>query len=176
MAGAILHDDIWNRRGISLLWDADSLSGICTPQQVVSLGRFLRLHTLGWPEQQVALVNDKILVVAGLESAIDALPPEEACEWLEKVVYNALTGFQREVAGGGSEAAIVLWFTDSRRFEYRTSDDTYYWHCTTEYKGQQIPISKCLFNGGQADARRIHVVDSEKLEHWVGLFHPRVSS
>src|SRR4051812_14688855 len=101
MAGAVLHDDIWTRRGISLLWDADSLSGICTPQQVVSLRRFLQLHTLGWPEPQVSLVNDNVLVVAGLESAIDALPPEEACEWLEKVVYKALTGFQREVAGGG---------------------------------------------------------------------------
>jgi hypothetical protein len=176
MAGAVLHDDIWTRRGISLLWDADSLSGICTPQQVVSLRRFLQLHTLGWPEAQVSLVNDKVLVVAGLESAIDALPPEAASEWLEQVVYKALTGFQREVAGGGSEAGIVLWFTDARRFEYRTSDDTYYWHCTTEYKGQQIPISRCLFNGGQSDARRIHVVDSKKVEHWVGLFHPRVSS
>ena len=176
MAGAVLQDDIWTRRGLSLLWDADSLSTICKPQQVVSLRRFLELHTLGWPESQVSLVNDKVLVVAGIESAIDALLPNDASEWLEKTVYRALTGFQREVAGGGTEAAIVLWFTDTHRFEYRTSDDTYYWHCTTEYKGQQIPISRCLFNGGQADARRIHVLDSKKQEHWVGLFHPRVSS
>ncbi|MDZ4688262.1 MAG: hypothetical protein SH850_24580 [Planctomycetaceae bacterium] len=176
MAGTVLHDDIWHRRGISLLWDADSLSTICTPQQVVSLRRFLQLHALGWPEAQVSLVNDKVLVVAGLESAIDALPPEESSEWLERVVYAAIVGYQTEVAYGGTEAALVLWFTDFRRFHYNTSDDTYYWHCTTEYKGRQIPISRCLFNGGQADARRIHTVDAKRDEHWVGLYHPKVKS
>lgn len=40
MPGPTLHDDIWTRRGISLLWDADALCRVCTPQQVVSLRRF----------------------------------------------------------------------------------------------------------------------------------------
>ena len=176
MAGAVLHDDIWTRRGVSLLWDAEALAKLCASQQVVGLRRFLQLHALGWPEQQVPLVNDKALVVAGLESAIDALPPEDACEWLDKVVYEAIVGYQTEVASGGTEAAAVLWFTDFRRIEYRTSDDAYYWRCATEYKGQQIPISRCLFNGGQADARRIHVVDAKRNEQWIGLYHPKVKS
>ncbi len=175
MAGPTLQDDIWTRRGISLLWDAESLAAVCTPQQVISLRRFLQLKSLGWPEDQLSLVNDEVLVVAGLEGAIDALPPEEAIEWLEHVVYKALVSFQREVAGGGNEAAVVLWFTDFRRFEYRTSDDTYYWHCSTEFKGQQIPVSRCLFDGSHGDARRIHHREDAK-ECWVGLFHPRVSA
>lgn len=176
MAGAVLHDDIWTRRGISLLWDADALAQICAPRQVVSLRRFLELHTLGWPEPRVPLVHEKLLVIAGLETAIDALPPDEACEWLETVVYEAIVGFQTEVAGGGTEAAAVLWFTDDRRIDYRTSDDTYYWHCATEFKGRQLPLSRCLFNGGQADARRIHAVDADQNEHWIGLYHPKVKS
>jgi hypothetical protein len=175
MAGPILQDDIWTRRGISLLWDADSLGNICTPQQVVSLRRFLQLASLGWPEDQLPLVNDEVLVVAGLESAIDALPPDEAADWIEKVVYHGLVSFQREVAYGGTEAAVVLWLSECRRLEYKTSDDTYYWHSATEFKGQMIPLSRCLFNGGQGDARQIHTDGSNK-EHWIGLFHPKVSS
>lgn len=176
MAGPTLQDDIWTRRGISLLWDADSLAEVCTPQQVVSLRRFLQLHSLGWPDDQLSLVDDEVIVVAGLESAIDALPPEEATDWLEKVVYQGLVSFQREVAYGGTEAAVILWLSDRRRLEYSTSDDTYYWHCATEFKGHLIPLSRCLFNGGQGDARRIHSLDSSKKESWIGLFHPKVSS
>jgi hypothetical protein len=175
MAGPTLHDNIWTRRGISLLWEAESLAQICTPQQVVSLRRFLQLNALGWPEDQLSLVDDEVLVVAGLESAIDALPPEQACDWLEQVVYKAIVSYQREVADGGGQAALVFWITENRRLTYQTSDDMYYWHCGTEYKGQQIPVSRCLFNGAQHDLQRIHVVDGKKNEHWIGLFHPRIS-
>jgi len=175
MAGPTLQDDIWTRRGISLLWDAESLADVCTPQQVVSLRRFLQLHSLGWPEDQLSLVDDEVLVVAGLESAIDALPPEQASDWLEQIVYKAIVSYQREVAGGGSQAALVFWIAEKRRLTYQTSDDTYYWHCGTEYKGQQIPVSRCLFNGAQNDLQRLHVGDGKKTEHWIGLFHPRIS-
>ena len=175
MAGPTLQDDIWTRRGISLLWDAESLADVCTPQQVVSLRRFLQLGSLGWPEEHLPFVNEKVIVVAGLESVIDALPPEEATEWLEQVVYRGIVSFEHEVSKA-TEAALVLWVSDSRRLEYRTSDDTYYWHCATEYKGQMIPLSRCLFNGGQGDTRRIHTHDSSKKEKWIGLFHPKVSS
>jgi hypothetical protein len=175
MAGPTLHDDVWTRRGISLLWDADSLAHVCTPQQVVSLRRFLELHTLGWPAEQFSLVNDRVLVVAGLESAIDALTPDQACHWLEQVVYKAIVSYQREVADGGGQAALVFWITENRRLTYQTSDDIYYWHCGTEYKGQQIPVSRSLFQGAHHDLQRLHVVDGKKTEHWIGLFHPRIS-
>jgi hypothetical protein len=175
MTGDPLRDDIWTRRGISLLWDADSLAKVCTPQQVVSLRRFLQLHTLGWPEDQLPLVDDVVLIVAGLESAIDALPPEQSCDWLEQVVYKAIVAYQREVAGGGNQAALVFWLTENRRLAYETSDDTYNWRCGTEYKGQQIPLGRCLFNGAQHDLRQVHTVDDKKTEHWIGLYHPRIS-
>ena len=58
--GPPLLDDIWMRRGISLLWDADSLAAVCTPRQVVSLRQFLVLNRAGWPEAEYEplLVND----------------------------------------------------------------------------------------------------------------------
>ena len=81
--GPPLEDDIWTRRGISILWDAEMLSRLCQPKQVVSVRHFLQFHSAGWPEGDLPLVNDNVLVVAGLESCIDALPPEEAVDWLE---------------------------------------------------------------------------------------------
>lgn len=175
MAGPPLHDDVWTRRGISLLWDADALAGICTVQQVVSLRRFLELGSRGWPEGDLPLINDRVLVAAGLESAMDALPPDQAGEWLERVVYPAIISYQREVADGGGQAALVFWIAEHRRLNYETSDDTYYWHCGTEYKGQQIPVSRCLFNGAQRDLQRLQNAPGKRSEEWIGLFHPRIS-
>ena len=56
--GPPLSDDIWMRRGISLLWDAEALATVCTPKQVVSLRQFLLLHAAGWPDADLSLVND----------------------------------------------------------------------------------------------------------------------
>lgn len=165
-----LYDDIWTRKGISLLWGAEQLARVCKPQQVVSLRAFLQLHVAGWPQDKLALANDRALVVAGLEGCIDALPPSEAEEWLEKIVYAAIVSFQQEV----SYAALIFWLADHKRIEHRTSEDAYYWHCGTEYRGQQVALSRCLFNGAQNDLRQILVVE-KKTEHWIGLFHPRIS-
>ncbi len=170
-----LLDDSWTRRGISILWDAEALSRLCKPKAVVSLRRFLQLHAANWPEHDLPLVNDKALVVAGLESSIDALTPEDATEWLERTVYAAIVSYQREVADGGGQAALVFWLAERTRLDYHTSENSYFLHCCTEYKGQQISLSRCLFNGAEHDLRRIHVVGDKKTEHWVGLFHPRIS-
>jgi hypothetical protein len=48
--GPLLSDDIWMRRGISMLWDAEALAAVCTPKQVVSLRQFLLLYAAGWPD------------------------------------------------------------------------------------------------------------------------------
>lgn len=170
-----LTGDVWTRRGISLLWDAQTLHDLCKPNEVISLRRFLRLLSEGWPDDSLPLVRDQALVMAGLEGCMDALPPQEACDWLEQTIYPAIISFQREVAGGADQAALVLWLADGRRIDYHTSDDTYYWHCGTEFKGQQIPLSRCLFNGAQSDLRRIHVTRDRDPEHWAGLYHPRIS-
>ena len=173
--GPPLSDDIWVRRGISLLWDAESLAAVCHPNQVVSLRQFLVLNGAGWPETEYEplLVNGgKTLVVGGLETAIDALPPDEAEVWLCEVVYKAMVAFQQAV--GSTEAALVLWIADSKRLDYHTSDDTHYWHCGTEYRGQQLPLSRCLFNGAQGDRQSIRG-GGKKAEAGVGLYLQRIS-
>ncbi|MGA7849568.1 MAG: hypothetical protein WCA13_10730, partial [Terriglobales bacterium] len=73
-----LHDNTWIRSGTSLLWDAETLNGMCSPESVRSLREFLRLHQAGWPDDALKLVNNRTLVVAGLEAAMDTLHPEDA--------------------------------------------------------------------------------------------------
>ena len=169
-----LENDTWTRRGISLLWDSESLAQLCQADQVLSVRDFLQYHNANWPDD-MPFVNDRALVVAGLETCIDALPPDHSTQWLEQSVYPAIISFQREVADGGSQAALIFWFVEQKRIEYRTSEDAYFWHCGGEYKQQQIPLSHCLFNGAQRDLSRIVVPSQGKAEHWIGLFHPRIS-
>jgi hypothetical protein len=175
MPGQPLYDNIWTRRGITLLWDVDALASTCSPHQVVSLRRFLYLHALGWPEEQTPLIDDRALVVAGLESALEAIGPDEATEWVRQVVYRALISFQSDVADGGNGAAVILWFTDGGRFQYKASDDSFDWRCQAGKNTQSLPLGRCLFNGAQKDLQEVFVKGTNTQNRWVGLYHPRIS-
>ncbi|QDS97683.1 hypothetical protein [Adhaeretor mobilis] len=167
----LINDDLWKRRGISILWDADSLNSLCRSDEVISLRHFRQLFNDRWSDVDASMVDEETLVVAGLESCIDALPPEEATKWLQDVFYKAMVSYQGEVADGGTQAALILWFVDSRRLKYRTSDDGWSMHCAGEFKGQQIPLGRCLFNGAAKDLKEIQDADGNSL----GLYHPRIS-
>src|SRR5882762_9280498 len=98
-----IQDKSWMGSGISLLWDAKTLNEICSSNSVRSLREFLRLHQAGWPENTLALINGRTLVIAGLEAAMDTLNAQDAVEWLEQKVYPAVRDFQDNVADGGGE-------------------------------------------------------------------------
>jgi len=171
MQAPLVNDDLWTRRGITLLWDPASLGKLCQPHQVISLRQFLRLNASGWPEDGVPFVNGYALVVAGLESCIDALPPEEMTAWLETQIYPAIVSYQREVASGGDQAALVFWMVEPARLKHSISDETWHWHCAGEHRKERIPLSQCLFNGAQRDLKEIHDAKGNRL----GLYHPRIS-
>jgi hypothetical protein len=170
-----LHDKTWMSSGISLLWDADALNEICSAEAVRSLRELLRLHQAGWPENDLKLIKDRTLVVAGLEAAMDTLDPQDAVEWLEQKVYPAIRDFQDNVADGGGEAALILWFADAKRIWHHPADNTYHWYCSGEHRKHSIPIGRCIWNGAESSVRRIVIVDSEKKQKHVGLFLRRIS-
>jgi hypothetical protein len=58
------------------------------------------------------------------------LAPKSAIQWLDQDIYPAITSFQKEVAFGGSEAALIFWFADHRRFDYRQAEQAAYWKCS----------------------------------------------
>ena len=171
MQSPLINDDLWTRRGISLLWDPDHLNKLCKPSQVISIRQFLQLHKDGWPDDQLPLVEDVTMIVAGIETCVDALKPEDAEEWLEDTIYKAMVSYQSDVASGGTQAALVMWIVDPKRFQYETGEDTWFMHYGGEHKGQKIAISRCLFNGAQGDLKEIQDVDGNRL----GLYHPRIS-
>lgn len=170
-----LHDNIWITCGTSLLWDATALNRICPFDSVRSLRELLRLRQASWPDDSLKLINNRTLVVAGLEAAMDTLHPDAAVEWLEQTVYQAISDFQRDVADGGREAALIFWLADSKRVFHKASEGTYHWHCAGEHSKKSIPIGRCLWNGAEGSARRIITKGADKNEIWAGLFHPRVS-
>ena len=171
MHDPLVADDLWKRRGISLLWDADSLNGLCDSDQVISLRQFRGLHADGWNDVDDFLVDEVTLVVAGLESSIDSLAPEQATEWLKENLYKELVDFQREVAGGGTSASLVFWFVDPKRLDFKPTESEWFYHCAGEHKNEQIPLGQCLFNGAQRDLKKIQDRDGKNL----GLYHPRIS-
>jgi len=176
-----LHDDTWIECGTSLLWDAEALNRICPAQAVLSLRGFLRLHRTAllnggiWPEDGLKLINKRTLVVAGLDSAMDTLHPEEAVEWMEQKVYPAVLDFQENVADGGREAALILWLADRNRVFHHASDNTYHWLCSGEHRRHSIPLGRCIWNGAETSVRRIIKTNSDMREIWIGLFLPRIS-
>lgn len=172
MRDPLVGDDLWKRRGISLIWDADALNSLCKPSQVISLRQFRTLHSSGWNDVDSLMVNEESLVVAGLESCIDYLPPAQASQWLQENIYREMVSYQREVAGGGTEASLIFWIVEDKRLKFQVSDDAWFWHCGGEYKKETIPIGKCLFNGSQNDLKEIQDKDGNKL----GLYHPRIAS
>src|SRR5262245_1797628 len=125
-----LHDDTWMLCGTSLLWHPEALNRICSAESVLSLREFLRLHHAGWPEGTLGLINNRTLVVAGLEAAMDTLDPDEAVGWFDQKMYPAVLDFQENVADGGREAALILWLADRNRIFHRPADNSYHWHCS----------------------------------------------
>ena len=172
---ADLHDDTWIRCGTSLLWDAAALNGICPAESVRSLREFLRLHQAGWPEGELALIDNRTLVIAGLEAAMDTLHPDEAVGWFERMVYPAVLDLQENVADGGREAGLILWLADRNRIFHHAAENTYHWHCSGAYRQRSIPLGRCIWNGAETSVRRIMTTNADKKQIWAGLFNPRIS-
>jgi hypothetical protein len=170
-----LQDDAWMHCGISLVWDAASINRVCSPELVCSLRGFLRLNQANWPEDTLNLVNNRTLVVGGLDAAMDTLHPDDACDWLEKNIYPAVRDFQESVADGGREAALILWLADGKRVFHQASDNTYHWHCSGEHRQRSIPIGRCIWNGAEGSVHRLIASDGDKKMRHIGLFLQRIS-
>ena len=170
-----LLDKTWMSCGVSVLWDPEALNEICAPESVRSLREFMRLHQRSWPEDALNLVNNRTLVIAGLEAAMDTLNPQQAVEWLEQNIYPAIRDFQDNVADGGGEAALIFWFADANRIWHRAADNTNHWHCSGEHRQKSIPLGRCIWNGAESSVRKVACVGSDKKPRHIGLFLRRIS-
>lgn len=173
-----LNDKIlWTKRGVSVVWDAKALSNLGSMTKALSLRDWFRWQANGWPEREDYFTgqDERTIVVAGLDAALDTLDPEEAEAWMQDRLMNTILEFQDEVAGGGQEAALVFWMVNRKRFRYQTADDSVMWKCSTAHSGRELPISRCIWNGAQSDVRPIIPNDCDDQVNGIGLFLQRVS-
>src|SRR5713101_1792525 len=93
----LVRDKTWSRRGLSLLWGAETLADLARPDEVVPIRTFFALASM-WPNE-LPSGSGKTLVVAGVEGVVDALSPDDAEKWLEEDLKPRLFGFQEEYEG-----------------------------------------------------------------------------
>ncbi len=170
-----IRQDGWRRRGVSLLWDAESLNKVATPGQVISVRDFFALRT-AWPEDLPSSGGDAI-VVAGLEGCLDALSPEDAATWLANDLKDVVLDFQDHYEG---QAALVMWLpTGGKRVKMTASTERYTWSLTASNTAKTIELGRFLWGGAEADVARIIDSDDSKADWdgpaWAGLHHPRIS-
>lgn len=173
-----LNDKIlWTKRGVSVVWDAKALSDLGSMTKAISLRDWFRWQAEGWPDHDEYFTgkDERAIVVAGLDAALDSLEPDAAEAWMQNRLLIAISEFQDEIAGGGQEAALIFWMVNRKRFRYQTADDSVVWRCSTAHSGRELPISRCIWNGAQADVRRIVPTDCDDPETGIGLFLQRVS-
>ena len=167
-----LLDDVWKRRGISILWDGEMLTTMGAAKKVISLRRFFDLYQANWPEEKIPWIDGNALMVAGLDVAIDVMSPEEAVSWIEQQVYTKIQDFQSFF---DSNASLIFWMSDQNRWHETTGEVEYHWYLAGKYNDQLLPIGRCIWNGAQSGVRRIENKDSDGKSRWMGLHHNRIS-
>ena len=169
-----LYDDVWKRQGISLVWSPEALATVCRSDQVISLHRFFQLSREDWPEDgldTLMVADGRALVVAGLESALDMLPPDKVTEWIEMTLYPVLRSYQQAVADGGRGASLIFWIAVPNRFVSSLSTDPFVQWIARDRT--EVEITRALFNGAADDVRSVVSHDADGKT--IGLYHPRIS-
>jgi len=164
----------WPRRGFALLWDAEVLSDLNAPQDVVSLRQFFA-QVDNWPEDLPAADGDA-LVVSGFEGCLDVLSGDDAVQWIETDLKEAVLSFQDFYQG---QAGLVLWVPSGcNRISMRGASEEYFWKHRGS-SGDGLPIGRLLFSGAENEVERLLNTDDPHADydgkHWVGLHHPRIS-
>ena len=168
-------DSGWMRRGISLLWDATTLSTVVSPAAVVSIRGFFAMQD-SWPEELPGMDGDA-LVVAGVEGCLDALGGDDANEWLETDLKSVILAFQDEYQG---QAALILWLPSGRScISMEAATEEYFWRTRSTASARGLPIGRYLWAGAESDVARIIVSTAPNPDAdgdaYVGLYHPRIS-
>ena len=163
-----LLDTVWQRRGVSWVWDAEALAQVCVASEVWSLREFLR--AVGqWPEE-LPSNKDCTMVVAGLEGCLDLLSPSDAEIWLSDKIKKAILSFQDAYGG---EAALVFWLPGgSGRITIHSATDAVLWRCAAPQFKSDIAFGRILWGEAREYPQEILLRNGAKP---AGLFHLRIT-
>lgn len=163
-----LRDTVWQRRGISWLWDSEALGQVCKAGEVWPIRQFLR--AVGqWPDE-LPSNEGQTLVVAGLDGCLDLLTPSDSEIWLGDEVKRAILSFQDYSQG---EAALVFWLPGGHgRILVNQATDAVGWRCAGQHRDAQIDFGRILWGEAREYPQEVLLRDSTKP---VGLFHLRIT-
>lgn len=171
-----LTDDVWKRRGISVLWDVPGLASMGSLETAISLRDFFLWDADEWQQGSVHAHNngEKRMVVAGLEAALDCMTPEDAEEWMAERLLPAINRCAETLFGGGTDGALIFWMVKHERFREKLANGEIMWSCDGEHRGSEILFSHGFWNGAYRDVQRIapHSTDAEP---GLGFYLQRIS-
>ena len=163
-----LYDTVWQRRGVSWIWDVEALAQVCVVSEVWSLREFLRAVT-HLPED-LPSNNGDTMVVAGLEGCLDLLSPSDAEIWLSDKIKKAILSFQDAYDG---QAALVFWLPGgSGRFTIHSATDSVLWRCAAPQSKSDIAFGRILWGEAREYPQEILMRNDAKP---AGLFHLRIT-
>ena len=163
-----VHDSVWQRRGVSWIWDDDPFAMVARASEVYSM-RQLLLATRSWPDDLPSNRGDT-LVVAGLDACLDLLSPTDADTWLGGDLKSAILSFQDCYEG---QASLVFWLPNGqRRIRIDLATDSVRWRCSGPFINETIDFGRVLWGEAREYPQKIILARGGKS---VGLFHLRIT-
>lgn len=161
-------DSVWQRRGVSWIWDDEALYTVARPSEVLSLRELLQASK-SWPDD-LPSNGGNTLVVAGLDACIDLLSPTDAELWLADDLKAAVLSFQDAFSG---DAALVFWLPSGhRRFHTNMATDAVLWRCAAPHSDKQVEFGRLIWGEARDYPQEIILTDGAKPS---GLFHLRIT-
>ncbi|MGD9713928.1 MAG: hypothetical protein AB7V46_18000 [Thermomicrobiales bacterium] len=163
-----MKDTVWQRRGISWIWDGSALSAASKPAEVVSLRQWLRMR--GQWSDELPSGDGSRVVVAGLDGGLDLLAPQDAESWLGGEVKETILSFQ---AYYDSDAALIFWLPEGkRRLHIHTASDVVTWQCAPPNASLRVDFGRLLWGEAREYPQELLLPNSAEP---AGLFHLRIT-
>ncbi|MCX6876430.1 MAG: hypothetical protein NTW21_21870 [Verrucomicrobia bacterium] len=172
-----LTDDVWKRKGISVLWDVAGLASLGSLQTAISLREFFLWNADDWREDSTHARfsgGARRIVVAGLEAALDCMEPEAAEEWMAQQLLPVINRCAEILFEGGTGGALLFWMVKHDRFRVKLENGEILWTCDGEHRDRKILFSHGLWNGAYRDVQRIAPLRTET-EPGLGFYLQRIS-
>jgi hypothetical protein len=163
-----LLETVWQRRGVSWIWDDEALNKIAKSGEVLSLRQLLRFD--GHWHDDLPSNNGSTMVVAGLDACLDLMSPDDSEAWLGNELKHTILSFQDFYQG---DAALVFWLPAGQRRVYvQTASDAVVWRCGAPHGDRQIDFGRLLWGEAREYPQEILLAAGAKA---AGLFHLRIT-
>ena len=166
----VISQQVWHRRGTSVVWDPAALALVTPVQSVLSLRGFFDLCRV-WPDDLPS--GRRCAVVAGLDACLDSMAAEDAREWLDGQLRPKLIAFQTKYDG----SAVIFWVAGGAdRITTGIADGTVWMNRAASVPEDPIDLGSGLWGGAAGTVSQLASVnDTGPGARNIGLYVPRIS-